>query len=154
MVAGVAGIALASLVVSSNPNLLLLLTIKGFAAAIVGGMVSFPIAVGAGFAIGLGEEWVRHYLVSMNRDLFQGAAEVITLGAVIGLLALRPKWIFKGIREGSPHAPAPPSRSWRAPSIPSRRTACCGRRSRPWGGWAERRAGPSRSCPSRSCSSR
>src|SRR5581483_2620847 len=51
MMAGIAGIALASLVVSSNPNLLLLLSIKGFAAAIVGGMVSMPIAVGAGFAI-------------------------------------------------------------------------------------------------------
>ncbi|MEY2569439.1 MAG: hypothetical protein QOE35_3968 [Actinomycetota bacterium] len=99
VVAGIAGIALASLVVSSNPNLLLLLTIKGFAAAIVGGMVSFPIAVGAGFGIGLGEEWVRHYLVTANRDLFQGAAEVFTLGAVIVVLALRPKWIFKGIRE-------------------------------------------------------
>jgi sulfate-transporting ATPase len=99
MVAGVAGIALASLVVSSNPNLLLLLTIKGFAAAIVGGMVSFPIAVGAGFGIGLGEEWVRHYLVTANRNLFQGAPEVLTLGAVIVVLALRPKWIFKGIRE-------------------------------------------------------
>jgi branched-subunit amino acid ABC-type transport system permease component len=99
MVAGLAGIALASLVVSSNPNLLLLLTIKGFAAAIVGGMVSFPIAVSAGFGIGLGEEWVRHYLVTANRDLFQGAPEVLTLGAVIVVLALRPKWIFKGIRE-------------------------------------------------------
>jgi branched-subunit amino acid ABC-type transport system permease component len=98
-VAGVAGIALASVVVSSNPNLLLLLTIKGFAAAIVGGMVSFPIAVGAGFAIGLGEEWVRHYLLPVNQDLFQGAAEVLTLGAVILVLALRPRWIFKGIRE-------------------------------------------------------
>ncbi|MEY2478970.1 MAG: hypothetical protein QOG87_4285 [Actinomycetota bacterium] len=98
-VAGVAGIALASLVVSSNPNLLLLLTIKGFAAAIVGGMVSFPIAVAAGFGIGLGEEWVRHYLVTANRDLFQGAPEVLTLGAVIVVLALRPKWIFKGIRD-------------------------------------------------------
>jgi sulfate-transporting ATPase len=97
--AGIAGIALASLVVSSNPNLLLLLTIKGFAAAIVGGMVSFPIAVGAGFGIGLGEEWVRHYLVTANRDLFQGAPEVLTLGAVIAVLALRPKWIFKGIRD-------------------------------------------------------
>jgi branched-subunit amino acid ABC-type transport system permease component len=99
MMAGIAGIALASLVVSSNPNLLLLLTIKGFAAAIVGGLVSFPIAVGAGFGIGLGEEWVRHYLVAANRDLFQGAPEVLTLGAVIVVLALRPKWIFKGIRE-------------------------------------------------------
>ena len=99
LVAGVAGIALASLVVSSNPNLLLLLTIKGFAAAIVGGMVSFPIAVGAGFAIGLGEEWVRHYLIDINRQLFQGSAEVLTLGAVIVVLALRPRWIFKGIRE-------------------------------------------------------
>jgi branched-subunit amino acid ABC-type transport system permease component len=98
-VAGVAGIALASVVVSSNPNLLLLLTIKGFAAAIVGGMVSFPIAVGAGFGIGLGEEWVRHYLIPHNRELFQGAGEVLTLGAVILVLALRPRWIFKGIRE-------------------------------------------------------
>lgn len=99
MVAGLAGIALASLVISSDPNLLLLLSIKGFAAAIVGGMVSFPIAVGAGFGIGLGEEWVRHYLVDINRELFQGAPEVLTLGAVIIVLALRPPWIFRGIRD-------------------------------------------------------
>lgn len=99
MVAGLAGIALASLVISSDPNLLLLLSIKGFAAAIVGGMVSFPIAVGAGFGIGLGEEWVRHYLVDINRELFQGAPEVLTLGAVITVLALRPPWIFRGIRD-------------------------------------------------------
>ncbi|MEX2292337.1 MAG: ABC transporter permease [Acidimicrobiales bacterium] len=99
IVAGVAGIALASLVVSSDPNLLLLLTIKGFAAAIVGGMVSFPIAVGAALGLGLGEEWVRHYLVSLDPRLWQGAPEVLTLGAVIGVLALRPKWIFTGIRE-------------------------------------------------------
>ena len=99
MVAGVAGIALASLVVASDPNLLLLLSIKGFAAAIVGGMVSFPIAVAAGFGIGLGEEWVRHYLVDIDRALFQGAPEVLTLGAVIVVLALRPRWIFRGIRD-------------------------------------------------------
>ncbi len=99
MVAGLAGIALASVIVSSDPNLLLLLTIKGFAAAIVGGMVSFPIAVGAAIGLGLGEEWVRHYLVSLDPKLWQGAPEVLTLGAVIGVLALRPKWIFTGIRE-------------------------------------------------------
>ena len=99
VVAGLAGIALASLVVSSNPNLLLLLSIKGFAAAIVGGLVSFPIAAIAGFAIGLGEEWVRHYLVPLDRSLFTGAPEVLTLGAVIVVLALRPRWIFTGVRE-------------------------------------------------------
>lgn len=99
MVAGVAGIALASLVVSSNPTLLLLLSIKGFAAAIVGGMVSFPIAVGAGFAIGVGEELVRHYVVQSDPKLWVGAPEVVTLGAVIVVLALRPSWIFKGIRD-------------------------------------------------------
>ena len=99
VVAGAAGIALASLVVSSNPNLLLLLTVKGFAAAIVGGMVSFPVAVAAGFAIGLGEELVRHYLLPVNRELFQGAPEVLTLGAVIVVLARRPSWIFAGLRE-------------------------------------------------------
>ncbi|HVM08304.1 MAG TPA: ABC transporter permease [Acidimicrobiales bacterium] len=99
VVAGAAGIALASLVVSSNPNLLLLLTVKGFAAAIVGGLTSFPIAVLAGFLIGFGEELVRHYLLPVDRALFQGAPEVLTLGAVIVVLALRPKWIFAGIRE-------------------------------------------------------
>jgi branched-subunit amino acid ABC-type transport system permease component len=99
MVAGLAGIALASVVVSSDPNLLFLLTIKGFAAAIVGGMVSFPIAVGAALGLGMGEELVRHYLVSLDPKLWQGAPEVLTLGAVIVVLALRPKWIFTGIRE-------------------------------------------------------
>ena len=99
LVAGLAGIALASLVIASDPNLLLLLSIKGFAAAIVGGMVSFPIAVIAGFGIGLGEEWVRHYLLDVNREWFQGAPEILTLGAVITVLALRPRWIFSGIRE-------------------------------------------------------
>lgn len=99
VMAGVAGIALASLVVSSNPGLLLLLSFKGFAAAIVGGMVSFPIAVAAGFGIGVGEELVRHYIVAHDAKLWTGAPEVLTLGAIIVVLALRPKWIFKGIRE-------------------------------------------------------
>jgi sulfate-transporting ATPase len=99
LVAGFAGIALASVVVTSDPNLLLLLTIKGFAAAIVGGMLSFPIAVGAALAIGLSEEWVRHYVVALDPKLWQGAPEVLTLGAVIVVLALRPRWIFTGIRE-------------------------------------------------------
>lgn len=99
MVAGLAGIALASVVVTSDPNLLLLLTIKGFAAAIVGGMVSFPIAVIAALGIGIGEELTRHYLVPHDPKLWQGAPEVLTLGAVIVVLALRPPWIFRGIRE-------------------------------------------------------
>jgi branched-chain amino acid transport system permease protein len=99
MVAAVAGIALASVVISSNPGLLVLLSIKGFAAAIVGGMVSFPIAVSAGFGIGIVDELVRQTLVHHNARTFAGAPEVITLGAVIVVLALRPPWIFKGIRE-------------------------------------------------------
>jgi branched-subunit amino acid ABC-type transport system permease component len=99
VVAGVAGIALASVVISSNPNLLLLLSIKGFAAAIVGGMVSLPIAVAAGFAIGVGEELTRHYLVVPHASLFTGAPEILTLGAVIVVLALRPPWVFRGVRE-------------------------------------------------------
>jgi branched-subunit amino acid ABC-type transport system permease component len=99
LVAGVAGIALASIVIASDPNLILLLTIKGFAAAIVGGMVSFPIGVGAALAIGMGEELARHYLVDVDRHLFQGAPEVLTLGAVIIVLTLRPSWIFRGIRD-------------------------------------------------------
>lgn len=99
MVAGVAGIALASLLVSSNPSILFLLSIKGFAAAIVGGLVSFPIAVAAGFAIGIVEELVRHYIVHADTKLFTGAPEVVTLGGVIVMLALRPKWIFRGIRD-------------------------------------------------------
>ncbi len=99
MVAAVAGIALASVVISSSPGLLFLLSIKGFAAAIVGGMVSFPIAVLAAFGIGLGEELVRQVVVPLNATLFTGAAEVLTLGAVIVTLALRPSWIFKGIRD-------------------------------------------------------
>ena len=52
-------------------------------AAIVGGMVSFPIAVGAAFGIGLGEEWARHYLLARDAGFWQGAPEVLTLGAVI-----------------------------------------------------------------------
>lgn len=99
MAAGVAGIALASLVVSSNPNLLTLLSIKGFAAAIVGGLVSFPIAAFAGFAIGIGEELARHYLLGRDASFWQGAPEVLTLGAVIVTLAARPKWIFRGLRD-------------------------------------------------------
>lgn len=99
MAAGIAGVALASLVVSSNPNLLTLLSIKGFAAAIVGGLVSFPIAAFAGFAIGLGEELARHYLLGADAALWQGAPEVLTLGAVIVTLAARPKWIFRGLRD-------------------------------------------------------
>ena len=134
----IAGIALASVVISSNPGILFLLSIKGFAAAIVGGMVAFPIAVAAGFGIGLGEEWVRQTLVQENAVLFAGAPEVITLGAVIVVLALRPPWIFKGIREdedtgvigrsgGSELLSGPRS------STRSRRTVSCAPRSRPQG---------------------
>jgi len=94
MVAGLAGIALASVIVTSNPDLLFTLTIKGFAAAVVGGMVSLPIAVGAGFGIGLVEQIVQHYF---PRTV--GAGELFTLAAVIVVLALRPPWIFRGIRD-------------------------------------------------------
>jgi branched-chain amino acid transport system permease protein len=99
MLAAIAGVALASIVISSDPGILLLLSIKGFAAAIVGGLVSFPIAVGAAFGLGIGEEIVRQTLVLHHPKLFTGAPEVLTLGAVIAVLALRPRWIFKGIRE-------------------------------------------------------
>jgi branched-subunit amino acid ABC-type transport system permease component len=99
MTAGLAGIMLASLVVSSNPATLVLLSIKGFVAMVVGGMVSFPIAAIAGFAIGIVGEIVRHYSAHANSTIFVGADEVVTLGAVVVLLALRPRWIFKGIRE-------------------------------------------------------
>lgn len=97
--AGMAGIMLASLVISSNPNLLVLLSIKGFAAAIVGGLISFPIAVIAGFGFGVVEEISRHYVAQLDPTMWVGLPEIITLGAVIAVLALRPPWIFKGIRE-------------------------------------------------------
>ena len=58
--------------------LLLGLTVKAFVAAIVGGMVSFPVAVGAAFGIGMGEEWARHYLLARDAGLWQGAPEVLT----------------------------------------------------------------------------
>src|SRR5439155_16241901 len=48
---------------------------------------------------GIGEELTRHYLVALNPQAFSGAPEVVTLGAVIIVLALRPPWIFRGIRE-------------------------------------------------------
>ncbi len=99
MAAGVAGIMLASLIVSSNPSLLVLLSIWGFAAAIVGGMISFPIAVGAGFGIGLCVETLRHYVSKGDATKLVGTPELVVLGAVIVLLASRPSWIFKGIRE-------------------------------------------------------
>src|SRR5205085_12400917 len=69
-----------------------------FRSAIVGGLVSFPIAVLAGFSIGIVEEIVRHYGGQIDAKLFTGAPEVVTLGAVIVVLAMRPKWIFRGIR--------------------------------------------------------
>ena len=97
--AGIAGIMLASLIVSSNPSLLVLLSIWGFAAAIVGGMISFPIAVGAGFAIGVSVETIRHYVSRGNATQLVGVPELVVLGTVIVLLAIRPRWIFKGIRE-------------------------------------------------------
>jgi branched-chain amino acid transport system permease protein len=62
-------------------------------------LTSFPIAVIAGFGIGIVEELVRHYIVQADAKLFTGAPEVVTLGAVIFVLALRPKWIFRGIRD-------------------------------------------------------
>jgi branched-chain amino acid transport system permease protein len=99
VVAAIAGIAMASVVISSNPSVLFLLSIKGFVAAIVGGLISFPIGVAAGFGIGIGEEFVRQVILPHHQSLFTGAPEVLTLGAVIIVLALRPKWIFKGIRD-------------------------------------------------------
>ena len=99
MVAAVAGIAMASVVISSNPGVLFLLSIKGFIAAIVGGLISFPIGVAAGFGIGIGEEFVRQVILPHNPSLFSGAPEVLTVAAVVVVLALRPKWIFKGIRD-------------------------------------------------------
>ncbi|MBV9934995.1 MAG: ABC transporter permease [Actinobacteria bacterium] len=99
VVAAIAGIAMASVVISSNPGVLFLLSIKGFLAAIVGGLISFPIGVAAGFGIGIIEEFVRQVIVPHNQSLFTGGAEVVVVAAVVVVLALRPKWIFKGIRD-------------------------------------------------------
>jgi branched-subunit amino acid ABC-type transport system permease component len=99
LAAGIAGIMLASLIVSSNPSLLILLTIWGFAAAITAGMISFPIAVGAGFSIGIVVEVLRHYVSRVDATKLVGIPETVALGAVIAILAARPRWIFKGIRE-------------------------------------------------------
>ena len=99
MAAGIAGIMLASLIVSSNPSLLVLLSIWGFAGAIVGGMTSFPISVGSGFTIGIVVEVARHYVSRADATKFVGLPETVALGAVIAILAFRPPWIFKGIRE-------------------------------------------------------
>jgi branched-subunit amino acid ABC-type transport system permease component len=141
MTAGLAGIMLASLVVSSNPGTLVLLSIKGFAAAIVGGMVSFPIAVVAGFVIGIVGEIVRHYSAHANSTIFVGADEIVTLGGVVLVLALRPRWSSRA-------APASISPSVGG-SIPSRRTACGARRR---AGSSPPPRGRGSSARSRSCS--
>ncbi|GAB5601670.1 branched-chain amino acid ABC transporter permease [Thermus sp. FJN-A] len=79
---GVAGL-LAAPLVYLEPNALVELLVKGFAAAVLGGLTSLPGAVVGGLGLGLVENWVALYL---GPELKSTVAFLV----IVGVLALRP----------------------------------------------------------------
>jgi len=70
-----------------NPYMGLVMTLKGFAIIIVGGMMSLAGAIVAGYALGIGEVMVSGYIGESFKDLFFFAAMVV-------VLLIRPSGIF------------------------------------------------------------
>jgi len=84
--AGVAG-ALIPVLSNITPTMGLLLTIKGFAAVIMGGFGNVTGAIVSGFALGLVEAMAMAYVSSAYADAF-------VFGALILTLLLRPQGLF------------------------------------------------------------
>ncbi len=68
-----------------------LLGLKGFAAAMLGGLGSMPGAVAGGFAIGLTEAWFAGYVSSTYAD-------VVAFGVLLIVLFTRPTGLFAAVR--------------------------------------------------------
>jgi branched-chain amino acid transport system permease protein len=84
--AGVAGVFLAQMR-PIDPYMGLIISLKGFAIIIVGGMMSLPGAITAAYLLGIGEVMVTAYVGANWADLFFFAAMVL-------VLLIRPTGIF------------------------------------------------------------
>ncbi len=84
--AGVAGVFLAQMR-PIDPYMGLIISLKGFAIIIVGGMMSLPGAITAAYLLGIGEVMVTAYIGANWADLFFFAAMVL-------VLLVRPTGIF------------------------------------------------------------
>jgi len=84
--AGVAGVFLAQMR-PTDPYMGLIISLKGFAIIIVGGMMSLPGAITAAYLLGIGEVMVTAYVGANWADLFFFAAMVL-------VLLIRPTGIF------------------------------------------------------------
>jgi len=84
--AGLAGVFLAQMR-PIDPYMGLIISLKGFAIIIVGGMMSLPGAIAAAYLLGIGEVMVSAYIGANWADLFFFTAMVI-------VLLVRPKGIF------------------------------------------------------------
>jgi ABC-type branched-subunit amino acid transport system permease subunit len=83
VLAGIAGILLAPLLFLDTLQVSVFFLVKPFAAAVVGGLVSFPVAFGAGIAIGVAESVLTRYSGAV------GLPEMVPFGIVLVALLAR-----------------------------------------------------------------
>lgn len=83
VLAGIAGILLAPLLFLDTLQVSVFFLVKPFAAAVVGGLVSFPMAFGAGIAIGVVESALTRYTGAV------GLPEMVPFGIVLLALLVR-----------------------------------------------------------------
>lgn len=93
LLAGIAGILLAPLLFLDTLQVSVFFLVKPFAAAVVGGLISFPIAVGAGIAIGVVEGMLTQYTGAV------GLPEMVPFAMVLIALLAR-----KGFLTGATQA--------------------------------------------------
>jgi branched-chain amino acid transport system permease protein len=105
VLAGIIGILLSAQQVTLNTTNLTLTSVVGFAAAVIGGMSSLPIAFAAGIGIGMLQELVTAYFPPMGIHLLghtftqTGMPEAVSVLAVLAILVARPSWVFRATRE-------------------------------------------------------
>ncbi|MGH2794833.1 MAG: ABC transporter permease [Actinomycetota bacterium] len=83
VLAGIAGILLAPLLFLDTLQVSVFFLVKPFAAAVVGGLISFPLALGAGLAIGVSESMLTQYTGAI------GLPEMVPFAIVLLALLVR-----------------------------------------------------------------
>jgi branched-chain amino acid transport system permease protein len=91
VLAGIAGVSFALVFSEITFNMGFLAGLKGFSAAVVGGIGNVPGAMFGGFAIGLAEAFSTGYISSTYQN-------VITFGILVAVVLLRPGGLFGRVK--------------------------------------------------------